>query len=245
MHGIYVPSSGPRSWRAGLADPGRQWREGRSAFELAVDWEAARKSDRGLPPTVMRAMDGVDALRDAKVLIAFPEHKVSLEGGGHASQTDLWVLLNAPAAGLVSAAVEAKAGEPFDQMVSEWSKGAPPGSGKPARLRQLLGLLDLDEGKANLCRYQLLHRTAAALLEAKRFGARHAMLLVQSFASPDDSSFNDYQCFGEQLGVDARRDELVMAGQRGGVELWLGWLSAPASTDVAVRADARRPDGEG
>jgi hypothetical protein len=131
MQSIYVPSSGPRSWRAGLADPDRQWREGRSAFELAVDWEAARKSDRGLPPAVMRVVDSVDALRYARVLIALPEHQVRLDGGGHASQTDLWVLLDAPAVGLVSMAVEAKAGEPLDKMVSEWSKGAPSGSGKP------------------------------------------------------------------------------------------------------------------
>jgi hypothetical protein len=70
------------------------------------------------------------------------------------------------------------------------------------------------------------------------------MLLVQSFSSPDDSSFSDYECFGEQLGVDAKRNGLVAAGQRGGVELWLAWLSAPASTDAAIRAKARQPEGQ-
>jgi hypothetical protein len=39
--------------------------------------------------------------------LGIPEHQVQFDGGGHASQTDLWALLRAPI-GLVSMAVEAK-----------------------------------------------------------------------------------------------------------------------------------------
>ena len=40
-------------------------------------------------------------------------------------------------------------------------------------------------------RYQLLHRAASAMVEARRFNAAHAMMLVHSF-SPSDEWFDDY-----------------------------------------------------
>src|SRR5438105_13788719 len=109
MNRIFVPTSGTSDWRRLLADPARHWVQGRSALELAVAWEEASKTPRGLPAAVAQLLDSHPQFRGATLLLAIPEHKVQLDGGGHDSQNDLWALLRAPV-GLLSVTVEAKAG---------------------------------------------------------------------------------------------------------------------------------------
>jgi hypothetical protein len=84
MSSIYVPTAGSQSWQALLADPERQWKKGYSARAVAHCWEAAQ----GLPPEV-GALFG----DDAELLIAIPEHKVSLRDAGRDSQTDVFALV--------------------------------------------------------------------------------------------------------------------------------------------------------
>ena len=231
MTPILVPSRGVSDWQRLLADPVKHWVRGRSAFELATSWESAVPSARGLPKEVGLVLDSIPELRDCEVLIAIPEHKVDLDGGRRPSQTDLWALLRS-AHGLASMAVEGKAGEPFDRPVSEWLSNASDRSGKPERLKQLCGLLGLEESAVPACRYQLLHRTAAAILEARRFGASRAVMLVQSFTS-DPESMAAYAHFGRLLGAEAGENAAIGCGSRGGVDLFIGWVSSPRS--VALR----------
>jgi hypothetical protein len=229
-----VPTFGPSDWRRLLADPTGHWRMEKSAYERAVAWEAARSTERGLPFEVAALLDGVPSFAGASLLLGVPEHQVVLDGGGHASQTDLWVLLGT-IGGVVSAAIEAKAGEVFDRPVPEWLRSASEQSGKPARLKQLCRILGITDVQAQRCRYQLLHRPSAAILEAHRFGLHRAMFLVMSFV-PDPKGFADYACFAEQLGIQGRENALVSAGVRDGVELWIGWLSAQTADEKTVRA---------
>ena len=176
----------------------------------------------------------VPELAGARLLLGIPEHQVQLEGGGHASQTDLWALLETPV-GVVSAAIEAKAGEPFDKSVTEWLEGASEKSGKPVRLQQLCEILRFEKEQAHRCRYQLLHRAVAAILEARRFGLKHAMFLVQSFAA-DAQSASDFRCFGDQLGVVVGENQIVLAGERSGVQLWVGWVQTKHSDEPTIKA---------
>lgn len=229
-----VPTLGPSDWRRLLADPSRHWRAKRSAYELAVAWEAARLSDRGLPPDAAALLDSCDAFRDAKLLLGIPEHQVDLAGGGHASQTDLWALLSCQG-GAISMSVEAKAGEPFDDIVSTWLSKASPRSGKPRRLDQLCDVLSVSKEQVLGCRYQLLHRAAVALLEARRFHARHAILLVHSFAK-DETAYGDFRAFCRVLDVEVDEGTLVRVGLRHEVEFWAGWLSSSTATEAQVRA---------
>lgn len=231
---LMVPTLGPSDWRRLLADPSRHWRAERSAYELAVAWEAARLSDRGLPLDVARLLDSTSTFRGATLLLGIPEHQVELDGGGHASRTDLWALLSCPA-GAISMSVEAKAGEPFDDVVSKWLSKARDRSGKPRRLDQLCEVLAVDKEQVLSCRYQLLHRAAVALIEARRFHARHAVLLVQSFAK-DEAAYADFQTFSGVLGVQVAEGTLVRAGSRHEVEFWLGWVSSPNASEADVRA---------
>jgi len=72
-------------------------------------------------------------------------------------------------------------------------------------------------------RYQLIHRTASALLEADRFCASHALMLVHSF-SQSHAWFEDYAAFVGLYGREAVVNGVVHVGQVGGKELYLGWV---------------------
>jgi hypothetical protein len=233
MPRIYVPSLGPTDWRRLLADPGKHWKRGNSALELAVCWEAARNTCRGLPPEVAAALDTVPSLLGSELLVCFPEHQVALEGGGHPSQNDLWALLRT-ATGNASLALEAKAGEPLDRLVRDWLPDGDQRSGKPLRLAALQSILGIKEADVSTIRYQLLHRAASAVLEARRFHAHAAVLIVQSFnRAADEESWKDFGRFGELLGASPAEGALHQASVATLVPLYVGWVtSAPAGNEL-------------
>src|SRR5256885_2125558 len=84
-----------------------------------------------------------------------------------------------------------------------------------------MGLAD-DDCVAGI-RYQLLHRTASAVIEARRFGATHAVMLVHSF-SPNDAWLEDFLDFASLCGA-AQLAKGVVAPVReiGAITLHLGW----------------------
>lgn len=230
MSRVLIPSSGASSWRQLLADPEKHWVRGASAFETAVSWESVRDTERGLPGAIATSLDEHHELAGAKVLIALPEHKVKLQGRGRPSQNDVWALLKSNA-GYVSMAVEGKAGEPFGELLEDWLREA--SEGKWARLQHLCGLLGVKHPAENMLRYQLFHRTASALIEAERFGAQAAVMMVQSFR-PDPASLADYLSFGAALGVQLAEGRLVAVPRTSGPSLYLGWVSCEPATDSVV-----------
>lgn len=209
---ILVPSHGPDDWRDLLADPGNQWREGFSAKSAALSWENAR----GLPPEVAAVIGP-----DARLLLAIPEHKVPLPGGGRPSQCDVFALVSTPR-GSCAVSVEAKVAEPFGPTIGDWLKEA--SSGKHARLEAICALLGCALPPANL-RYQLFHRSAAAVVEAGRFGTAMAAMVVQSF-SPERLWHGDFLAFAAHLGMDATQGPAERA-LPDGRPFRLGWASSP------------------
>lgn len=231
MSKIVIPSRGAEDWQRLLAEPEKHWRSGYSAKALAHCWEAAD----GFPPSVQALFDGsrFKAFHGLELVLGIPEHRVPLPGGRRASQTDLFVLARAND-GLAAIAVEGKVAEPFGPLVREWIAPTPssvegepdvaPSEGKRERLAFLCSSLGLAADEVADARYQLVHRSVSALIEARRFAARHAVMLVHSFSERDDS-FADYERFAAMLGGDAKRDELVAARVPGDVPLYLGWAS--------------------
>jgi uncharacterized protein DUF6946 len=233
---IVIPARSADDWQMFLAEPEKQWRTGYSAKALAHCWQSADD----FPPSVRAALESSDyeALHGLTMLLGIPEHRVPLPGGGRASQTDLFVLASTTSGALVSIAVEGKVNESFDRLVSEWltaplDDGSPgPSPGRRKRLAYLCDLLRLDETKVTNLRYQLLHRTAAALIEASRFNARYGLMVVHSF-SPADAWFDDYALFARELGVEVAVDKIVRVGERRSVELYVGWVKGePAYLEV-------------
>jgi len=117
-------------------------------------------------------------------------------------------------------AVEGKAREPFGPLVSEWNDG----HGKQERLDDLCRQLGLDTTGVGGLSYQLLHRTVSALLEARRYGAREALMLVHSFDA-EDTSLDAYQAFAAALGLgNAVANAITGPTVRDEVTLRLGWV---------------------
>jgi hypothetical protein len=125
---------------------------------------------------------------------------------------------------LVAIAVEGKAAESFgDSTVSEWRATDTPGRRERlAYLLEVLGLADADRLAG--IRYQLLHRTASAVIEARRFGARHAVMLVHSF-SREDAWLEEFLEFASLCGGTQLTKGIASVRDIGSVTLHLGWVS--------------------
>jgi hypothetical protein len=216
MTRIFVPSTGPDAWRSLLAEPDTQWKPEYSARTLAHCWEG----QDGFPAEVSAVLATQPQLADAEPLLIFPEWKVSLPGGTRPSQNDVWVLARC-GDGLISMTVEGKVKESFDKTLAEWKVDASPG--KEARLAFLAEVLGLATPLNEAVRYQLLHRAASAVIEAERFGAAQAVMLVHSF-SQEDLWFGDFALFVSQFGLKAEVGRLASATARNGMPLHLGWV---------------------
>lgn len=192
MSPIYRPTSGPEDWRAFLADPDLHWKTGYSARAMAH----ALEESAGLPPEIREALAAhFDA--DIEPLFVVPEHKVAMPGSATGpSQNDVFMFARIGAATAV-VMVEGKVNESFDKTIGEWIAGG--SAAKHKRLKGLRELLGLAHPPDPQLRYQLLHRAVSAILEAERFEATHAVMLVQSF-SQEHIWFDDFTAFVHALG---------------------------------------------
>jgi len=218
FQGFYRVIDSPEDWKPLLADPEKQWRTGYSAKALAYCWQESKDFPSEVRQVFCRS--GIEIFQDVEILLGFPEFKVALLGGRRASQNDIFILAKG-AGQLVSITVEGKVSEPFGDTVAEWKARA--GRGKETRLKYLCHLLGLEPASVDHIRYQLLHRTASALIEANKFGAPNALMLVHSF-SGEDEWFDDYQKFLALLGLTGEADSVVFAKSIRGVNLYLGWV---------------------
>jgi hypothetical protein len=73
-------------------------------------------------------------------------------------------------------------------------------------------------------RYQLLHRAASAVIEADRFNARHALMLVHSFSQTYEW-FEDYERFVALFGAVAYSEAVVPVADLGTISLYCGWVT--------------------
>jgi hypothetical protein len=215
---IAVPLLRPEDVIPHLGKP-IHWKQGRSAKSLADSWFF---SD-GFPAAIADLLSQSESLAGAELLEAWLERETDLQDGrATPSQTDLLALL-AIGDRLAVLGIEAKVDESFGPLVSEWLASG--SEGKGVRLTRLCELYDVDPAHAGHLRYQLFHRTAAAILEARRFRCDVAILIVQSFC-PQSTGLRDATAFFEFIGMP-RLDAGKLIGPRrfGDVEFWVGWAS--------------------
>jgi hypothetical protein len=219
MRRIYIPAQAPTDWQYLLADPGKPWRAGYSAWALAHCWQESY----GYPQSVQRVFkaSGIPIFEAFDPLVVFPEQAVALPGGGRPSQNDAWVL-GRSGEDLVSVAVEGKVSEPFGPTVGDWLVAA--SEGERLRLKYLRELLGLTAAVPVSIRYQLLQRAASAVIEADRFNARHALMLVHSFSQTREG-FEDYARFMVLFGAAAHPESIVPAADLGAISLYCGWVT--------------------
>jgi hypothetical protein len=215
MSKILIPAARAEDWRQLLADPDKHWRRGYSARTLAHCWQEAD----GIPHDVLDVLSQAESLEGLETIFAIPEHQVPLPGGVRPSQNDVWVLARTPKS-LVSIAVEGKVSESFGPTITEWHTGS---AGKQRRLAFLCEQLGLPVPPPGHLRYQLFHRTASAIIEARRLHADQAAMVVHSF-SPAQEGFQDYRNFLELFGLDGKLDGLCSTTLASGVVLHLAWI---------------------
>ena len=216
MSNILIPTKSPEDWKAFLSEPDKQWKSGYSARALAYCWEEAN----GFPASVQFVFSKAGApFYDLEPLLILPEHKVPLPGGQRPSQNDIWVLAKSKNE-MVSIAVEGKVSEHFGPTLQEWMEQDSPGKRK--RLEFLKNELCLNETIPKTIRYQLLHRTASAIIEARRFNAAHAVMMVHSFSQTHEW-FDDYSKF---LGLFNLRGapNLISSMSMSNLELHFAWI---------------------
>ncbi|HET6930616.1 MAG TPA: hypothetical protein VFI45_09875 [Candidatus Acidoferrum sp.] len=217
MSKIYIPSKGPDDWQKFLAQPCKQWRTGYSAKTLAHCWERAD----GLPREIESMIESLGT--DVELLLAIPEHKVPLPGSFRGdSQNDVFALVRVEDRTL-AIMIEGKVNEPFGDTIGEWLQNA--SDGKRERLGFLCDLLGLTLPLPKDIYYQLVHRTASAVIEARRFKTDGAAMIVHSF-SPDRQRFEDFTRFVSLFGVvqvESVVNQLITARSNTNPSLYLGW----------------------
>lgn len=217
---IHVPIQRPTDVIPHLGRP-THWQPGRSAKAVTDSWFFSNS----IPASVRAVLAADPVFKNAKLVDAFLERSVDLGDGQRPSQTDLMAVIRTHA-GLGIIAVEAKVNEAFGPTVKEWLAEDKNGAGaRRARLETLCSLLNLDPDRATGLRYQLIHRTASAVIEAHNYCAKHAAMIVQSFC-PKRSWFEDFAAFTEALNLGpAEPGRISQAGNFAGVELRLGWVA--------------------
>lgn len=221
---FFVPMTKPEDVINHLGQREAHWAKGRSAYELSYAW----LQSGGIPATVRAVLDSCPDYRGVSLVEGFFEKKVDLLTAGTASQTDLLAILSKDG-GLRVVAVEGKVDETFDYLVKDWlakqGKGGRRASRKPQRLQALCATLALASDSVGHLRYQLLHRTASAIYEARRYCTGRAMMLVHSF-SPQHAGFADFQAFASAIGAPVTAvGSISEPVSRDGVEIRLGWVA--------------------
>lgn len=165
------------------------WKDGRSAKENARVWIAATPH---LQPDVARALENCPDIGPLRCWSAEPEARIPIDRfRGEQPNIDL-LLVAEDDRGPMVVAIEAKADEPFGDMLADRRRRAEailasnPRSKALARVDELIDRFGLDFQQSHVpqLRYQLLTATAAALEEAKRRSSKQAMLIVHEFVTP-------------------------------------------------------------
>jgi hypothetical protein len=216
-------TSGVDDWRKLLADPAKHWRRGYSACTLAHSWESAD----GFPPEVSKVLSRTSdpLLANLIPILAVPEFKVPLPGGGRASQNDVFVIARS-SAGLVCIMVEGKVSESFGPTLAQWRADA--SEGKQERLSFLQRTLGISGVPSGDIRYQLLHRAASAVMTADQYRAVAAMVAVHSF-SEEHCGWDDYETFVRLFGVQAEREVVQHLTTASGIPLFGAWMTGDCS----------------
>lgn len=168
-----------------------QWKDGRSAKELAKAWFPA-PGEPQVPGELTALTESCSATAGVTWQRGEPERVTTFDDcGGEGRNADLvlWGLL---AGQKVVASIEAKADEEFGEIAGKYADkcaNADRPSRVPDRLELLCkGLLNVSryDAVAGRLRYQLLTGLAGALVEASNHDASIAMFIVHEFLGVTD-----------------------------------------------------------
>jgi len=222
---LHLPLIEPEDVVRHLGHQERHWKAGRSAHALTHIWV----KENGLPRSIRSILQAHPTFGSAELIDGFLERQIDLGSAGRPSQTDLLAVIGLEKC-IAIFAIEGKAGEPFGELVSKWLDGS---DTKKKRLDALCETLGLSVQQALPLRYQLLHRTASAIYEAKRYRTDLAGMLVHNFAT-EQPGYLDFCAFAQALGAkESRAGVLHGPFASDGVSVYLGWIDDPAPVDAS------------
>ena len=192
----------------------RHYVRGHSAYECAHRWHGIGARFPGEIEVILRESKQ-RLLSSLEIKQIYAEFPVWLDTHTTPSKNDLMIFAEGPGNRKVVLAVEAKCDETFAQPVDTWIrtsdkpipraqrklfKGASgPVERKVRRLNFLNTILSTNIDADSTVRYQLLHRTASAVLTARQTYAEAAVVLIQAFTE-SERNFEDFQTFCNLLG---------------------------------------------
>lgn len=170
-------------------DPVKQWVDGRSAKETARAWTEREASP---PPEILNLLRSHPDLAATELRSVEPEVPLRFDKHRSPRCADLAGVASCGTAP-VAVTVEAKADEPFDNLVSKVLEVAfetlieKPRSGAVSRVLQLAQALFRERRglgpTVGELRYQLLTGTAGTLAHARSSGAKAAVFVVHEFVT--------------------------------------------------------------
>jgi len=171
---------------AGPAGGADQWVDGRSAKELAKAW-CGRASGPAVPVELQELLSTHPDTDGAVFLEVIPEHKVAFDDiPGEPRNTDL-VCIAERGNHRIAISIEAKADEPFGELIANVLRTPPP-SRRPERVKRLcqalFGCQPEDLAGIGELRYQLFYGVGAALAYAGQVNASHTLFVVHEFVTP-------------------------------------------------------------
>ena len=223
---MHVPLDSLERWKEYLGNSA-QWECSQELRLMAQLWWQSEN----LPAYVLAMAATQPRLQGLKKLFAFPEYRLPLPKGGVPSSSDLYVLACNQQRELVVMMLEATACNAMGPSVQEWLRL----KGKPmtveredaskveddSRTQFLSAQLGLVGQSLVHVKYQFLYRTALALLEAERVGARQATVW---FHCSEEGSLQEYRKFVALYGVEGEADTLCGPVEVRGVELFFAWV---------------------
>ncbi len=165
----------------------KQWKDGRSAKELARAWFPSKGQPK-IPNDLSRLLDSHNDTKGVIIEKGIPEHIVALDNfRGKQRNCDL-ALYGRVGDNPISINIEAKADEPFDLTIQEkLDRVTNPRSKIPKRIdilcRSLFGKKQQELPEMANLRYQLLTGSAGTLIDAESIKAHIAVFVIHVFLS--------------------------------------------------------------
>ena len=196
-----------------------------SAYQVSQSW---RNLNGRLPAPMSKIFE---SSKDPLFHNLKPEHIVAekqiylLDSLKNPSRTDIMSYCSNSMGETILLCVECKAKETFASRVSSWvaTPDEPPirrqallfhqkaelVPRKLNRLKSLNTVLGTNVMPDSHLRYQLLHRTASAIIEGRNLSARAAVMVVQAFTASVENFF-DFSDFCDTLGLSCPRKDTVL-----------------------------------
>lgn len=157
-----------------------QWKEYRSAKELAKSW--CRSGKVQVPEELADFLQSHSITKGLKVSEVYPEKETPLDAFKNGRKHDLLLIAEISDKKIIIS-IEAKADESYGEKIEKYlSKIVNPNSNLPVRVTELSHSVFGEKTSSHL-RYQLLHGVAGTLIEAKLKNAAYAIFLVHEFQS--------------------------------------------------------------